>query len=198
MKKFIIAIILVIALGLGWYLLSPVFFDKEVNEAFPVPKKIPTETELEEMSDTELENIEEEVLEEIARQPDNEVKEEMPEEKESNEPKKLLTGVFQDVSANYESSGNSTIYTIESSRLLRFEDFAVTNGPSLFVLLSDQAEPKTKEDLQKGNYVELAKLKGNIGDQNYEIPAELKIEEYKSVVIYCKPFKVIFGIAPLN
>ena len=54
-------------------------------------------------------------------------------------------------------------------------------------------------DLVVGDdYVHLGALKGNIGNQNYEIPAEVDLSEYKSVVIYCVPFHVVFATATLS
>ena len=52
-------------------------------------------------------------------------------------------------------------------------------------------------DLMAG-YLDLGPLKGNRGNQNYEIPADVDLSEYGSVVIYCQPFHVIFATAPLN
>ncbi|MGH8756136.1 MAG: DM13 domain-containing protein [Burkholderiales bacterium] len=36
-----------------------------------------------------------------------------------------------------------------------------------------------------------------MGDQNYAIPPGTKIEDYKSVVIYCQIFGVLFSPAAL-
>jgi hypothetical protein len=41
-------------------------------------------------------------------------------------------------------------------------------------------------------------LKGNIGSQNYEIPADVDVSQYQSVVIYCMPFHVVFSTATLG
>ncbi len=46
--------------------------------------------------------------------------------------------------------------------------------------------------------IDLGSLKGNVGDQNYEIPADVDLSEYQSIVIYCQPFHVVFSIATLN
>ncbi|MDH3600540.1 MAG: DM13 domain-containing protein [Candidatus Tectomicrobia bacterium] len=50
----------------------------------------------------------------------------------------------------------------------------------------------------KPDYMDLGSLKGNIGSQNYPIPAETDIVPFKSVVIYCMPFHVVFSTATLN
>ena len=49
-----------------------------------------------------------------------------------------------------------------------------------------------------GRYVSLGSLKGNHGNQNYRIPAEVKLENFRSVVIWCDRFNVSFGSAELK
>lgn len=49
-----------------------------------------------------------------------------------------------------------------------------------------------------GKHVSLGKLKGNKGDQNYTVPAEVNIADYSSVTIWCDRFDVSFGAAPLR
>jgi hypothetical protein len=56
--------------------------------------------------------------------------------------------------------------------------------------------PESSDDLE--GYVDLGSLKGNIGDQNYEIPADVDASQFGSVVIYCVPVHVLFSIAPLG
>jgi hypothetical protein len=46
--------------------------------------------------------------------------------------------------------------------------------------------------------VELGKLKGNVGDQNYEIPAATDLAKFTTVSIYCERFNANFGAAPLE
>lgn len=41
-------------------------------------------------------------------------------------------------------------------------------------------------------------LKGNIGDQNYEVPAEVNITEYSTVVVWCRQLSVAFGATDLG
>jgi len=45
--------------------------------------------------------------------------------------------------------------------------------------------------------VDLGNLKGNVGDQQYEIPAGTDLERYGTVVLYCTPFTVRIAVAPL-
>ena len=73
---------------------------------------------------------------------------------------------------------------------------AVTPGPDLHVLLVPAEDPASRDDVT--GYVDLGSLKGNIGDQNYDIPTDVDIAEYGSVVIYCQPFHVLFSVATLG
>ena len=86
----------------------------------------------------------------------------------------------------------------EDQHVLRLEDFRVTNGPDLRVLLVNHPDPQNRDDVQGGGYIEVGSLKGNIGNQNYEIPAGTDISTASSVVIYCRPFHVVFSVAPLQ
>jgi len=108
----------------------------------------------------------------------------------------VVEGSFTDADSFHKGSGTVRILELEGLTFLRFENFEVTNGPTLHVLLSRNPSPTSSDEL--GEYVDLGKLKGNIGNQNYNIPEGTAIEEYGSVVIYCKPFKVIFTTATLN
>jgi len=74
----------------------------------------------------------------------------------------------------------------------------VTNGPELHVILAPHPNPESRGDVTAAGYVDLGKLKGNIGDQNYAIPENVDLPGVGSVVIYCKPFHVIFSVATLQ
>lgn len=114
-------------------------------------------------------------------------------------PVKLKAGDFSGVDRFHKGRGKATIYRLpDGSSLLRLEDFTVTNGPDLRVILTPNQNPDGAGDVTAPGHVELAKLKGNMGNQNYEIPSDVDIASFQSVVIYCKPFRVIFSVAPLE
>ena len=56
----------------------------------------------------------------------------------------------------------------------------------------------TASDVTDGGFLKLGKLKGNVGNQNYEIPAGTELNDYRSVVIWCELFDVLFSPAPLK
>jgi hypothetical protein len=106
-----------------------------------------------------------------------------------------LSGFFRDEDQFHKGSGKATLYQLEdASHVLRLEDLNVTNGPDLHVLLMVDPEGGDKSL----GYLDLGKLKGNIGNQNHPIPEDADASKYHAVMIYCQPFHVVFSTAPLN
>jgi len=117
----------------------------------------------------------------------------------SSEPEPLYTGKLE--GKIHQTSGRATIYKNKDGKeYLRLSDFTTSNGPDVHVILV-RAEDKgleqeiVKDDLER---VELGRLKGNQGDQNYDLPAALDLNQYQAVAIYCERFHAIFGVARLE
>ncbi len=109
----------------------------------------------------------------------------------------LLQGNFHD--GAHKSSGTATIYRLsDGKRILRLTDFETSNGPDVRIYLVAADDAKDSETVKRAGFVELGALKGNIGDQNYDIPADTDLEKYRAVTIWCKRFAVNFGTAPLT
>ena len=110
----------------------------------------------------------------------------------------LASGTFSDADAGHRGSGTATIYQgSDGRRTLRLTDFEVTNGPDLEVWLVTAENVSASSDVTDGEWLALGQLKGNIGDQNYDIPADADLSKYKSVVIWCEQFGVLFSPASL-
>ena len=123
----------------------------------------------------------------------------MPEMMAPTAPVVVKSGAFRDADSFHNGEGSATVHELpDGSHVLRFEDFRVTNGPDLRVILASHPDPMGRGDVHSGEYVELGKLKGNIGNQNYPFPEGLSPDDYNSVVIYCKPFQVVFSVAALS
>jgi hypothetical protein len=84
----------------------------------------------------------------------------------------------------------------DGSLFLRFDDLNTSNGPDLHVYLS-QIPASNDWHAYGERYVDLGKLKGNIGDQNYALPKDIDLSKYRSAVVWCKRFAVGFGVAAL-
>jgi hypothetical protein len=109
----------------------------------------------------------------------------------------LSSGSFHSVA--HESKGTASIYQLaDGKRILRFTNFETSNGPDVHVYLIAANDATDSETVKKAGFLELGSLKGNIGDQNYEIPADADLAKYRAVTIWCKRFSVNFGTAPLN
>jgi hypothetical protein len=84
-------------------------------------------------------------------------------------------------------------------RFLRFEDFRTDNGPDLNVYLTKaDADADAGDFGREGDFVDLGNLKGNVGPQNYEIPADVDLAEFDTVVVWCVRFGVAFTAADLT
>jgi hypothetical protein len=109
------------------------------------------------------------------------------------------------------AEGDVRIYEIVTvagdkiTRILRFENrfertFRVTNGPDLYVYLSQAENPADVNQMFAGEFgaIEVSVLKGDSGQQNYELSPDVDLTRYNSVVIYSKQFRVIYSVAPLT
>lgn len=91
----------------------------------------------------------------------------------------------------------SLVQTPDGKTYLRFEDLETSNGPDLRVYLSEIAASDDWYAYGE-RFVDLGPLKGNLGNQNYEVPEDLDLSRFRSAVIWCRRFTVGFGVAPLD
>jgi len=117
----------------------------------------------------------------------------------SAEPEALYTGRLE--GKVHQTSGRATVYkTTDGKEYLRLSDFTTSNGPDVHVVLVRAENKALDEEIVKGELesVELGTLKGNQGDQNYDLPASVDLDKYQAVAIYCERFHAIFGVARLE
>ena len=111
--------------------------------------------------------------------------------------KVLEKGEFHN--ADKTGKGTATLLQFaDGKRVLRLTDFAVDNGPDLHVRLIAADDAKDTASVAKTDFVELDKLKGNKGSQNYDVPENVDLSKYKAVSIWCNRFSVNFAAAPLT
>lgn len=182
-------LILVIGLFAGlivaWYLISPLFLNQIVSEEFPAAAQADATAAF--VATAEMEKAE--------AMGDTPVEEAMP--TQQVEMVILAQGEFYDIA--HHGQGTAAVYQLaDGSRILRFENFEVLNGPDLHVYLTTEATVGDRVGQPLANGLDLGKLKGNIGEQNYVIPEGLDLSEYMSVVIWCEPFLVPFAAAALS
>lgn len=117
----------------------------------------------------------------------------------STDPQPLYTGRLEGKA--HQTSGRGTIYkTSDGRQYLRLTDFSTSNGPDVHVILARSDDENLTQEIVKGQLdsVELGSLKGNQGDQNYDLPASVDLQKYNAAVIYCERFHAVFGVARLE
>jgi hypothetical protein len=111
------------------------------------------------------------------------------------EPVILAEGRFR--SLGHATSGRAAVLEVTGDRrFLRLVDLDTSNGPDLFVYLSTTPADGPRDGFDD-DFVNVGRLKANQGNQNYEIDAEVRLDRYRSVVIWCRRFTYAFGAAPL-
>lgn len=107
----------------------------------------------------------------------------------------VRVGTFQTIA--HQTSGMVRVGPTPDGRLVVFlEDLATDNGPDVRVLLSPHPADGDASILAT-DALELGLMKGNVGDQTYEVPAGTDLAQYQSVVLWCERFSVGFGVAGL-
>lgn len=185
----ILSVALIALLPFVIWALAPLFYNRQVNEAFPAAAPIPTAMAESGAMAKPTAMAESGAMAEPTAMADH-----------MSEPMALLQGdLVSGSTPGHHTSGTATIYQLENkSQVLRLQDFSTTNGPDLFVVLSANANPDADGIGAEGSYLQLAALKGNKGNQNYDVPAATDGKSYKSVVIWCRTFNVVFGYATLQ
>ena len=205
LKGIAIAIIIGVVVVGTYYLAGPLFYKTVVNEPLPVVldnlQKGLTYEKFVNMADEKRKEI-------VGKMPINTIELMMEEAKKfpkavsedmqsmisqiapsSNKPPKFSKqGTFEGL-VGHQSSGKAVIISVGDIAFLRFEDFEVTNGPDLHVYITKQGNVE--------NGIELGKLKGSQGNQNYDLKG-IDSSLYDTVVIYCQPFHVYFASAKLS
>jgi hypothetical protein len=112
-------------------------------------------------------------------------------------PSMLSEGRFHGVS--HETKGMAALYQLpDGKRVLRFTEFETSNGPDVQVYLVAAADANDNETVTKAGFIHLGALKGTVGDQNYDVPADADLNTYQAVTIWCHRFGVNFATAPLK
>jgi hypothetical protein len=105
----------------------------------------------------------------------------------------LARGSFEPV--EHDASGQATAIRLAGGkRVLTLTDFEVSNGPDLRLYL---VAGDARDEAEVDDFRDLGVLKGNIGNQQYELARDLDLGRYRTVVVWCRAFSVEFARAPL-
>jgi Electron transfer DM13 len=111
-------------------------------------------------------------------------------------PVKIAQGDFRGIA--HETKGMASIYELpEGKKVLRFSGFETSNGPDVHVYLVAAADAKDNDTVKNVGFIDLGSIKGNIGDQNYDLPPDVDLAKYRAVTVWCKRFGVNFATVPL-
>jgi hypothetical protein len=177
-------------LAFGVFGVHTKFIDDKVSEEGPVFASGAAEEAPVEEAPVEEAPVEEAPVEEVA-----------PVEEAAAVPGEIVTlarGTFGERS--HPGEGTAVVLNDGSEqRFLRFEDdFATDNGPDLFVYLTTADADAPADDFGvDGQFVNLGRLSGNVGSQNYVIPVGIDLDEFDTVVVWCDRFSVAFTTADL-
>jgi hypothetical protein len=203
-KIIIVAVVIaIIVIPLAIYTVSPLFVTTEVNEPLPV---LASEEFQRFMNLTEdgriqaadsMSQQEKDSIMIMAAKKNSTVNESIETEvaagagQDTATFENMLSGNFIGVNDGiHNAEGVAKVIALDDGTyVLRLENFKATNGPDLYVYL---ATDKSASDI-----VNLGRLKGNIGNQNYPIPDGTDLTKYNTVLIWCKVFSVLFGSAQL-
>ena len=188
----------IIVITFAIYTISPLLINTVINEPLP-PSSVSSDFQRF-MNMTEDERIEaannmtqkqKEIIMTVAAKDNDTVSETLSVATMSASSNEILIGNFVGAGDGFHNAEGvaKIIQLADGTDILRLENFKATNGPDLYVYLSTD---KTNADI-----VNLGRLKGNIGNQNYLIPAGTDIKKYNTALIWCRAFSVIFGSAQL-
>ena len=110
-------------------------------------------------------------------------------------PRQLASGQFK--SYAHETAGSAGIFDVDGKRVLRLTNFKTSNGPDVHVYLVAAPNAMDNATVTKAGFIDLGSMKGNIGDQNYDVPGNVDLAKYQAVTIWCARFNVNFATAPL-
>ena len=105
----------------------------------------------------------------------------------------VAAGRFSSIA--HESTGKAAVVQLPSgARKLTLSDFETDPGPDLRLYVST-GDP-ANGDL--GEFRDLGALRGNVGNQQYDLSSGINLQRYSTVVVWCRAFSVAFTSAPLR
>ncbi|MCC7356519.1 MAG: DM13 domain-containing protein [Candidatus Doudnabacteria bacterium] len=179
-KKVLLSVGIIVVLGIAYYLISPFWNNKELNEESPltVGSQV-VKDDLDNMSPETKERFEQETL--AMKDKVMVMSDSVP----SNQAKIVASAEFKPRA--HAVSGKAILIEQNGKHVVRFENFETINGPDVDVYLSSE--------LGDADYVSLGDLKATQGNVNYTVPEGTDISKYNKVLIWCKAFSVLFSYA---
>lgn len=197
--KIVIGIIIAsIVIPFAIYTISPLFLSTEVNEPDPAISLSEFQNYMN-LSEEERIEVAKNMSREkaimigiMAAKQNTTVNESISLPFNQQSPNNTLTGTFTGIGDGFHKvDGEAKVLPVDSgAQILRLENFKATNGPDLYVYLS--------KDKSASDFINVGRLKGNVGNQNYEIPEGTDLSKYNTVLVWCRAFSFLFGSAQMS
>jgi len=95
--------------------------------------------------------------------------------------------------------GTAKIYQLpDGSKMIRLENFFVSINSDLEIRLSELAAPKSTDEVEKAPFATVAPLKATVGNMNYDVPKDIDVTRYKSIVIWCEITRNAYAAASIK
>ena len=166
---------LLVYLALAVFGVQTLLYDEEVNEDFavslPAEDQLPSEGGAAATSEDAAES--------------------------TSAPVRVSSGEFHPV-AHY-GTGEAYVYRLEDgSHALRLENLDIFNSPTLYLYAVAADDANDSDTILDAGFLDLGPLKGNQGNQTYELPAGFDPTRYRAISVWCERFSVNFATAPLR
>ncbi|HUR23678.1 MAG TPA: DM13 domain-containing protein [Acidimicrobiales bacterium] len=110
-----------------------------------------------------------------------------------------VLGTAKVYNVDREGQGTAKIYELPNgTRLIRLEDFFVSINSDLEIRLSELPNPKTTDETAKAPFKVVAPLKATVGTMNYEVPKDIDVSKYQSIVIWCEITRNAYAAAAIQ
>lgn len=106
------------------------------------------------------------------------------------------------ISHEHETTGRALVFKLPNgSHQLALENLATSNGPDVNVWFSQGPVVEGVAGWTTANdhpHLSLGAIKGNVGNQVYDLPADFNPSDWPTVDLWCEQFGVSFGAAALQ
>lgn len=195
-KIVLISVGVLIALGVAYWLISPLWRNVVLNESVPgavtvpVTGDVPPTGEPVPVPEKKTTETKDRPVERNVATPAKEISPDVPLKVPPppvNQPTIISRASM--VAGAHDVSGEALIVKSGSETYLRFENLKTINGPDLHIYLSS--------GLNTDDAVDLGAIRATEGSVNYPVPAGTDLSKYKNALIWCRPFRVLFSYARL-